>query len=68
MDFASRYRIAQRSQALATFVAAAEVVLPLVHPGNLGVLPPSPRQLLSKAHTLGLISGPEFAQASLHLN
>lgn len=33
----------------------ALVVLDLVHPGNLGPLPPSPQVLVNKAYALGLL-------------
>lgn len=36
-------------------VAAIELVLGHVHPGNLGALPPSPSVILYKAHVLGLL-------------
>lgn len=35
---------------------AFELVIECVHPGNLGVLPPSPRVLEAKALSLGIIS------------
>lgn len=38
------------------FQLIAELVLDAVHPGNLGVLPPSPRTLIRKADQLGLIT------------
>lgn len=38
------------------FPLVAELVLDAVHPGNLGVLPPSPRTLICKADQLGLIT------------
>lgn len=43
------------------FSDVAECVLDLVHPGNLGALPPSPRALLGKAENLGLISIREYS-------
>lgn len=38
------------------FAALAELVLEAVHPGNLGVLPPSPDVLRWKARQIGLTS------------
>ncbi len=35
---------------------AMGLVMGSVHPGNLGPLPPSPRALILKAETIGLIS------------
>ena len=43
------------------FSGVAECVLDLVHPGNLGALPPSPRALLGKAESLGLLSIREYS-------
>lgn len=34
----------------------ADAVLDLVHPGNLGPLPPSPYRVFSKARDLGLVA------------
>lgn len=36
-------------------LAAIELVMDHVHPGNLGALPPSPDMLLYKASVLGLL-------------
>jgi len=54
---ASAYRANEKwrqDKARADRLAAWQLVLETVHPGNLGVLPPSPRVLTSKAYLLGL--------------
>lgn len=56
------YNLFLRSRAAAErairemFPLVAELVVDAVHPGNLGVLPPSPRKLIHKADQLGLIT------------
>lgn len=40
--------------------ANLEIVLELVHPGNLGPLPPSPSRLASKGEEIGIAKFGEF--------
>ena len=53
----SRVRIAERANARWVFnTEYADAILDLVHPGNLGPLPPSPRRVFWKARDLGLVA------------
>lgn len=47
----------RRTYERAEFLALAELVTEVVHPGNLGFLPPSPDMLRYKARQIGLIGG-----------
>lgn len=49
----------ERRRAAADRLAAFQLVLECVHPGNLGPLPPSPRVLAGKAYLLGLGNYPD---------
>lgn len=50
-------RFARRHNAALAFRdEIISIVLEMVHPGNLGVLPPAPMQLVRKARDMGLIS------------
>ena len=50
-NFLARQRKEEREE----FIALADLVIEVVHPGNLGVLPPSPAVLRVKARQIGLI-------------
>lgn len=49
------YLARQRRHEREEFIALADLVIEVVHPGNLGVLPPSPAVLRGKARLIGLI-------------
>lgn len=53
-DHISRCQAANRANNLSRFNEVAGMVLELVHPGNLGPLPPSPGVVKAKAVELGL--------------
>ena len=44
----------------------ASVVVELIHPGNLGPLPPSPKKCVQKAWDLGLITKHEYWAATTY--
>lgn len=53
-------RVWRRKHAKDKLSLVIELVLENVHPGNLGVLPPSPEKLMHKAAQIGLISTSEM--------
>ena len=53
------FRVAAARRATARWVfdtEYADAILDLIHPGNLGPLPPSPYRVFSKALDLGLVA------------
>ena len=53
-EYVSWCKAANRAYNMARFNEVAGMVLELVHPGNLGPLPPSPGAVKAKAVELGL--------------